>query len=295
MLTPTRHTAVKHWFLGIGFYGLLTVLPVCAQQEVLPDLSNDQANTSILNDQLRQTNRRLLALEGGLDINSQTTGILSVSRGGTGQDFSSVAAESLPYFSATGVMGNIGIGTTGYFLQSQGNASAPTWTPVSFTPQGISVITASGTWSRPAGINRVYVHAIGGGGGGGCNTVGTGGTGGGGQYVEGFTNVTGDVSVVVGTGGAGGAVGNHDGSSGNASSFPGVTTITAAAGGGGGTAGGAGSGGTGGTSSIAFNGVAGGAAGQTISNSNQYGFGGAGQTGATPGDSGKDGIVIVYY
>jgi len=48
--------------------------------------------------------------------------------GGTGQNWSSVAQGSLPYFSGTGTMNTLSPGTSGYVLTTQGASANPTWT-----------------------------------------------------------------------------------------------------------------------------------------------------------------------
>lgn len=95
-------------------------------------------------------------------------------------------------------------------------------------PRGIlldvQVFTSNGTWTKPAGTNRVRVICQGGGGGGG-SAQGTnpgseaGGGGGGGAYVEGWTSTSlaASYGVTVGAGGVGGTVGN--GGAGGTSTF----------------------------------------------------------------------------
>lgn len=117
--------------------------------EVLPNLDNNPTNTSAVNDQLRQLQSRINAIEGGIDINSETSGILDTDRGGTGQDFSVAAQYSIPYFSDTGVMGNIGIGTTGYLLTA--TAGGPAYQPPPPTPKILI-----GTWPDTSGA--VYTN-----------------------------------------------------------------------------------------------------------------------------------------
>ncbi len=76
------------------------------------------------------------------------------------------------------------------------------------SPSGMDAVTATGTWTRPAGVNRVFVRVWGaGGGGGGANAVRSFSGGGGGGYAEGWCEVSADVSVTVGAGGAGGSAG----------------------------------------------------------------------------------------
>ncbi|MBI2050618.1 MAG: hypothetical protein HYT31_02325 [Parcubacteria group bacterium] len=67
--------------------------------------------------------------------------------------------------------------------------------------------TASGTWTRPAGVTLVWVTAVGGGGGGGGgdapNVKGGGGGGSGASVLKWPCTVSGDVSVTIGSGGIG--------------------------------------------------------------------------------------------
>lgn len=65
--------------------------------------SFDNKNVSVLNEELRLINGKVRQLNGGLPIAS-TTGILTVSRGGTGQDFSTATADTLAYFDSAGHM-----------------------------------------------------------------------------------------------------------------------------------------------------------------------------------------------
>ena len=110
-------------------------------------------------------------------------------------------------------------------------------------PSSLEVFTSSLTWTRPAGVSKVYVQVWGGGGAGvtGSNNS-SGGGGGGGGYSAGLVSVNGNVNVTVGAGGG------TSGASGGSSSFAGGTTLTGAGGSGAttvtGGAGGAGSGGT---------------------------------------------------
>jgi len=193
-------------------------------------------------------------------------------------------------------------------------------------PNGIQSFTASGSWTRPAGVNRVYVQLWGGGGGGGTGASNASdGGGGGGAYCAGFVEVTAaNATVTVG------AAGTANGGAGGASSFQGVTTLTAAGGTGttsnAGGAGGATPGGgclialagqTGGVGLVATadsagsgdggNSPFGGAGGKGVPGSNATGTNLAGAAGQVPGGGGAGGketgaggagalgLVIVMY
>lgn len=186
----------------------------------------------------------------------------------------------------------------------------------------IQYITASSTFTVPAGVNQLFVRVWGGGGGGGgSGTVAqTAGGGGGGGYAEGVISVSPGqtISAVVGAGGAGGVGGA--GGAGGASSFG---TLTAnggsggqpnpiGSGGAGGTASGpglnvTGSGGGSGQDTFAGHGGSGGGGafggnGSSASIGTGYvaqlpGGGGAGRGGSGPGAgvAGAAGLIIVEY
>lgn len=88
--------------------------------------------------------------------------------------------------------------------------------------------TASGTWTRPAGVTWVYVEVIGGGGGGARNSSAAGGGGGGGFNSRLFqaSDTGATETVTVGAGGVGRATntGNADGGNGGTSSIGSLIT-----------------------------------------------------------------------
>jgi hypothetical protein len=145
----------------------------------------------------------------------------------------------------------------------------------------VAVITATGSWTVPAGVTRVKVRAwSGGGGGSGCTSGSITGAGGAGGYGE--KHITGlvpgaTVSCTIGAGGAGGASGANAGSAGTATSFGSFVTIT------GGSGGSSASGGAGGVASGADLGITGGTGAGTLSTGPVGGFGGSAPAGGAGG------------
>lgn len=188
-----------------------------------------------------------------------------------------------------------------------------------WVPTNIQVFTSSGTWTKPAGVSKVYVKVVGAGAGGADRSSDSkgGGGGGAGAYCEKICTVTEDVAVTVGIGGT-------PNNNGGASSFGafctanGGSTGSTTAGGIGGTATGgdinidggdgdgaqdetgdtsSGKGGHGGASYFGGGGRGGATAGEAASGKapGSGGGGALGQGGTHPAGSGKNGLVIVYY
>ena len=124
---------------------------------------------------------------------SIVTGVMPVSKGGTGLSSAGGANQALRV-----------------------NASANGLEYAPLGPSGMSVFTSSGTWNKPSGVRYVRVRVQGAGGGGG----GHGESGGAGGFSMRIIDVTGvsSVSVYVG-GGGGGTYYNNAGGNGDYASF----------------------------------------------------------------------------
>jgi hypothetical protein len=115
--------------LGTGTAG--NIINIATDNTVADTLNIASAlDTTVLNGAIRiaalTTNGPLYTSGGNGTLNSEAQ--LAVSRGGTGQDFSSTAQGSLPYFSATGTFSALAPSTAGYVLTTQGAGANPTWT-----------------------------------------------------------------------------------------------------------------------------------------------------------------------
>jgi hypothetical protein len=217
------------------------------------------------------------------------------------------------------------VGSSNRVVGNVGQADVGGVTP---TPVDVQTFTASGTYTKPAGVSTVQVEAIGGGGGGGggarraSGTLSTGGSGGSGGAATKVTLpaalVGATETVTVGTGGAGAAATTANDTNGAAGTGGGNSTFgtKVRAGGGGGGGGGSSTGastvgstgtgthngGTGATSSATgaagstgnSGAAAGGGSGGGIATTPANTAGGAGQgpsttTGTTAGTAGTSG------
>lgn len=131
-------------------YSFLILFLFCGSvyaQENLADFTDK--SVPVLNENLRSMNANVIKSKNLLN-EYFSSGILNVANGGTGQDFSAVPANNLIYTSATGTMGNVGIGTTGQVLTYAGgpgwaNLPTPALTLVSNT--SFSAANTSGSIS----------------------------------------------------------------------------------------------------------------------------------------------------
>ena len=128
---------------------ILFVKPVYGQegQNVVPETATTQESIVQFNDELRKTTQRILTLESGISLTSQVTGILPTANGGFGANMSTASQYSIPYFSSTGVIGNIGIGTSGQFL----TAGAP--------PSYTTLIQNVAAYNTSTPLYRFYTDA----------------------------------------------------------------------------------------------------------------------------------------
>lgn len=106
-------------------------------QETIVDTSSK--SLSILNDNFKSINDNANRTRNLLN-DYFANGILQTANGGTGQDFSLTSQNSIPYFSATGTMGTVGIGTTGYYLTA---GSPPSWTAPIIPPHSLAFISST--------------------------------------------------------------------------------------------------------------------------------------------------------
>lgn len=144
----------------------------------------------------------------------------------------------------------------------------------------VVVFTASGTWTKDAGLKRIRVQAWGGGGSGGKDTTQESGGGGGGGYAEAWieaADLGATETVTIGAGGAAISASQAQGNAGGNTTFGSLLT---AYGGGGGAQGASGAGGGGGGGMFAAGST------PTTSSAGVGGNGGAGQLFAGDGGDG---------
>lgn len=114
--------------LVLVLYCLAPVAMAADSTEVVPNTAETKAAINQFNEEIRKTTRRMREIEGGLALDGLLiTGILPTEKGGFGVDMSTAPQNSIPFLSSTGVFGNIGIGTTGYTLTSNGASTPPSW------------------------------------------------------------------------------------------------------------------------------------------------------------------------
>lgn len=141
-----------------------------------------------------------------------------------------------------------------------------------------TIITASGTWTKPAGAHRVHVRCVGGGGAGGGAGTTAGGQwsfgdgGGGGEYREGWFDASTFAATVAVTIGGAGTAGTGAGGSGGNTSFGSHMTANGGVGGGVRTS----------TAVVGFSGVT----------ANLGGGGGSGGDMSIPGAAGGPGVGL---
>ncbi len=225
----------------------------------------------------------------------------------------SEAQGTIAYFNGSNWV-ILAVGTADQFLQTKGAAANPVWADSVGGFTNMEAFTSGGTWTRPAGVDTVWVRVWAGGGNGSSGNDGNdeaGSGGGGGAYAEDYAAVSGNVTVTVGSAGGTSSFGAFASAGGgsNASGVTGGAGGSATAGdlqlsggpGGDGVDGDAGASGAFGGSSP-FGGAGGpgggGQAGSTDAGETGTvpgGGGGGGNERGGAGGAGAAGLVIVYW
>jgi hypothetical protein len=184
---------------------------------------------------------------GKIGLTTHVSGTLGVANGGTGIATATAYAVLCGGTTGTGAFQSVAsVGTSGQVLTSNGAGALPTFQNAGGVPGKtliqVDIITASGTWTRPANATTAEVYVWGGGGSGAASaspsaSQGSGGSGGGGggfsyEYLTSLPNAS--ESVTVGAGGAAPSAGANNGNAGGTSSF-GTSPYLSATGGSGGT------------------------------------------------------------
>ncbi len=142
---------------------------------------------------------------GQVNLTNMVSGTMPVGNGGTGLGV--VASGDLLYGStaANNTLSVLAIGTSGYFLKSQGAGANPIWAATG-TANIVVYTSGSGNWTAPTGVTAVFVSMVGGGGGGDGQL--SGGGGGGESLINYYVPVIAGNSYAYSVG-TGGAVGNN--------------------------------------------------------------------------------------
>lgn len=206
-------------------------------------------------------------------------------------------AGGVPVYDASGDPADVGAGSDGQFLKSNGADATPTWGDAAVIDK--QTFNADGTWTKPGSGTRAFVEAWGGGGSGATHEDTAGpGAGGGAAYVSAWfelSDLGATESVTVGDGGA--AVNNSPGGiAGNAGEASSFGSFLSAPGGAAGATAGAGAGGSMHASVAALAGFGGGAGGAAASpgSPSVYGGGGGGRAPTTSSGNGGAGGFSVY-
>ena len=257
---------------------------------------------------------------GKIGLTTHVSGTLAAGNGGTGA--ATLAANNVLLGNGTGALQVVAPSTIGNVLSSNGT----TWVSAATAANPrATIVTASGTFTIPAGVTKMKVTVVGGGGAGktgtgGCGSFAGGGGGGGGTAIKFLSGLTPGNTLTV-TRGAGGTTDAGTGGTSSVASGTQIITTFSATGGaggvayaGGGSAGGTGSAGdlniggsgsacvsqargqTGGASSLGGGGVG---TATTGGVGRAYGGGGSGgsASGGAPyaGGAGAAGVIIFEY
>lgn len=205
---------------NISFLISLLLVANCYAAEVIS--SFEEENIAVLNDELRDIQRRIRATEALSDLVSDVSGILPLANGGTNSALIDPDADRILFWDDS---------EDEMTFLTAGSGLLITGTTMTISSVGgveIFTDTGSNTFTVPADVYLVDVIVQGGGGGGGGNVTSGGNAAGGGGGGCGWTEIPyivtpeSEITVIVGAGGAGGATGDNDGIDGGDSSFDGV-------------------------------------------------------------------------
>lgn len=197
-----------------------------------------QSNATLITPALGTPTSGNLVNTTGLPI-ANTTGTLTVDRGGTGA--TTLTANNLVVGNGTSAVNLLAPGSSGNVVTSNGTTWVSQALPT--TAPNTQTFTANGTWTKPTGnysTVQIQIWGAGGGGGRGGDTSSVATGGGGGSFsvsnlpISLIPNST--ATVVIGQGGAGGSSGTSAGSNGTDTYFTFNGVVIGNAGGKGGNA-----------------------------------------------------------
>ncbi len=119
--------------VGIGTTNPTSAFNVGASNQLGIDSSGNLSTSGTLTATTTNTLNGLSINSGIITAGTWNGSAIAVQYGGTGQNWSGVLQGALPYFSGTGVMNTLGVGTAGYVLQANGASANPSWVDLSST------------------------------------------------------------------------------------------------------------------------------------------------------------------
>ena len=232
------HSDGKMYFAHGGQWEELSIISTVALANTNASISNvktglTSTNTALrllISDRLQVANASTLY---ATKSNPTTSGLLAH----TGRSTISTNLAVSGNTTISGLIANSSLGSANFLLKSSGTGTFWAAAAAGGGLLGMTAVTATGTFTIPAGVSKLKVTILGGGGGGGGGAAAIGkygttfygaGGGGGGTAIQFISSVTpgNTITVTVGSGGAGGGSGSGGTTGGTSSIASGTESIT---------------------------------------------------------------------